>query len=189
VKEDSKGRFTLQNGVLWFCGRIWLGGSTTLQQKIMAAFHHSPLGGHSRFPATFQRIRRLFTWPIMKMHVLQYVHCCTICQQAKSDIAASSSLLQPLTIPQQPWEMITMDFVEGLPQSSKFNCLWVIVDKRTKFAHFLPLAHPYTAAKVTLLYMNSVYRTMDSQLLLCRTATLYSQVTFGGSFSSTPARS
>ena len=51
-----------------------------------------------------------------------------------------------------------MDFIDGLPQSGKHNCIWVIVDKRTKFAHFLPLAHPYTAAKVALLYMNSVYR-------------------------------
>ena len=51
-----------------------------------------------------------------------------------------------------------MDFIDGLPQSGKHNCIRVIVDKRTKFAHFLPLAHPYTAAKVALLYMNSVYR-------------------------------
>nr|XP_020152320.1 uncharacterized protein LOC109737602 [Aegilops tauschii subsp. strangulata] len=158
VKEDPKGRFSLQNGILRFQGRIWLGGSTELQQRIMAAFHDSSIGGHSGFPATFWRIRRLFAWPKMKTHVLQYVRCCPTCQQAKPDRAASPGLLQPLPIPQQPWEMITMDFVEGLPQSGKFNCLWVIVDKRTKFAHFLPLKHPYTAAKVALLYMNSVYR-------------------------------
>lgn len=46
-----------------------------------------------------------------------------------------------------------MDFMDGLPQSGQFNCLLVVVDKRTRFAHFLSLAHPYTAAKVALLYM------------------------------------
>lgn len=51
-----------------------------------------------------------------------------------------------------------MDFIDGLPQSGKINCLWVIVDKRTNFAHFLPLAHPYTASKVELIYMSSIYR-------------------------------
>ena len=51
-----------------------------------------------------------------------------------------------------------MDFVDGLPQSGKFNFLWVIVDKRTKFAYFIPLAHPYTASKVALLYMHNIYR-------------------------------
>lgn len=54
--------------------------------------------------------------------------------------------------------MITMDFVDGLPQSSKFNCLLVIVDKRTKFSYFLPLAHPYTMAKVAQLYMHQIYK-------------------------------
>uniref|UniRef100_A0A8R7UR97 Integrase catalytic domain-containing protein n=1 Tax=Triticum urartu TaxID=4572 RepID=A0A8R7UR97_TRIUA len=54
--------------------------------------------------------------------------------------------------------MISMDFVDGLPQSSKFNCLLVIVDRRTKFAYFLPLAHPYTAASVAQLYLHLVYK-------------------------------
>ena len=51
-----------------------------------------------------------------------------------------------------------MDFIDGLPQSGKFNCLWVVVDKRTKFSYFLPLAHPYTAAKVAQLYMSQIYK-------------------------------
>ena len=124
VREDPKGRFQLQNGLLRFRGRIWLGGTTAMQQHIIAAFHDSPMGGHSRFPSTFWRIRRLIAWPKMKIHVLQYVHRYPTCQQAKPDRSASPGLLEPLPIPQQPWEMITMDFVDGLPQSGKFNCLW-----------------------------------------------------------------
>uniref|UniRef100_A0A453DEU0 Integrase catalytic domain-containing protein n=1 Tax=Aegilops tauschii subsp. strangulata TaxID=200361 RepID=A0A453DEU0_AEGTS len=94
----------------------------------------------------------------MKAQVLQYVRCCQTCQQAKPDRAASPGLLLPLPIPAQRWDLISMDFVDGLPQSSRFNCLLVIVDKRTKFAHFLPLAHPYTAASVAKLYMNQIYK-------------------------------
>lgn len=51
-----------------------------------------------------------------------------------------------------------MDFVEGIPQSSKFNCILVTVDKCTKFGHFLPLAIAYTAAKVAQLYMHQIYK-------------------------------
>ena len=137
-----------------FCGRIWLGGSTSLQQRIIAVFHESPMGGHSGIPATYSCACRLFAWPKMKIHVNNIICCCQICQQAKPDRAASLGLLQPLPIPSILWEMITMDFIDGLPQSGKFNYLFVIVDKRTKFAHFLPLAHPYTVSKVALLYMN-----------------------------------
>lgn len=157
IKEDTKGRFSLHQGVIRFRGRIWLGGSTGLQQRIIHAFHGSALGGHSGFPATYSRIKRLFAWPKMKSHILHYIQCYSTCQRAKPDRAASPGLLMPLPVPSQPWELITMDFIDGLPQSGAFNCLWVIVDKRTKFAHFLPLAHPYTAAKVAQLYMHQIY--------------------------------
>ena len=63
--------------------------------------------------------------------------------------------------------MISMDFVDGLPQSGKFNCLSVVVNQRTKFAHFLPLAHPYTASKVALLYMNNIYRINGFHSSIC----------------------
>lgn len=158
MRPDPKGRFALTQGLLRFRDRIWLGGSTELQQKIIAAFHDSPMGGHSGIPVTYKKIRRLFAWPKMKAHVQQYVRCCTICQQAKPDRSAHPGLLLPLPIAREPWEMITMDFIDGLPQSGKHNCLLVIVDKRTRFAHFLPLAHPYTASKIALLYMNQIYK-------------------------------
>lgn len=87
---------------------------------------------------------------------LQYVCYCQICQEAKPKRVAYPGLLEPLPVPQESWELISMDFIDGLPQSGKFNCIWVIVDKLTKFAHFLPLAHPYTASKVVLLHDTSL---------------------------------
>lgn len=76
IRPDPKGRFTLDHGLLRFRGRIWLGGGTAIQQKIVSAFHDSPMGGHSGFLATYSRIRRLFAWPKMKHHVKQYIQCC-----------------------------------------------------------------------------------------------------------------
>ena len=158
LQQDPKGRFSLEKGLIRFRRRIWLGGGMQIRQRIICTFHDILMEGHSEFPVTYHRIRRLFAWPKMKTHILQYVRCCQICQQAKPDWAASPGLLQPLRVPSQPWEMISMDFADGLSQSSKFNCLLVIVDKRTKFAYFLPLAHPYTAASVTQLYLHQVYK-------------------------------
>lgn len=156
ICTDPKGRFSLEQGLLRFHGRIWLGGGTSIQQKIISAFHDSPMGGHSGFPATYSRIRRLFAWPKMKHHIQQYVACCQTCQQAKPERVAYPGLLMPLPVPKESWDVISMDFIDGLPQSGSVNCILVIVDKLTKFAHFLPLAHPYTASKVALLYMNQV---------------------------------
>lgn len=94
----------------------------------------------------------------MKMRIKQFAQCCQICQQAKPERINYLDLLDPLPVPTESWEFISMDFIDGLPQSGHSNCIWVIVDKFTKFAHFLPLVHPYTAAKLALLCMIHIYK-------------------------------
>uniref|UniRef100_A0A2N9ER56 Integrase catalytic domain-containing protein n=1 Tax=Fagus sylvatica TaxID=28930 RepID=A0A2N9ER56_FAGSY len=67
-------------------------------------------------------------------------------------------LLQPLPIPHRPWYSISMDFIEGLPNSNKQNVILVIVVRLTKYVHFFSLAHPYTAAKVASLFMQNIFK-------------------------------
>lgn len=76
----------------------------------------------------------------------------------KVDNTLSSGLLQPLLVPQKSWTDITMDFMEGLPKSGGFNTLWVTVDRFTKYAHFVPLSHPYTARVVAQLFMKHIFK-------------------------------
>lgn len=87
-----------------------------------------------------------------------FVASCTICQQAKPDRARYPGLLQPLPIPSPAWQIITMDFIEGLPRSGKMNCILVIVDKFSKCNHFLGLSHPFTAVTVAKLFFSEIYR-------------------------------
>jgi hypothetical protein len=155
---DSKGRFALRDGILYFRGRIWLGGSTELQQAILQAFHASTVGGHSGFPATYARLRRLFAWPKMKAQTKTFVQSCMVCQQAKPERVKYPGLLEPLPTPSAAWQMVTMDFIEGLPTSGHANSIMVVVDKFTRFAHFIPLHHPFTAAKVAAAYLNNIFK-------------------------------
>ena len=65
-------------------------------------------------------------------------------------------LLEPLPTPNGAWKMVTMDFIEGLPPSGSANSIMVVVDKFTKYAHCIPLHHPFTATKVATTYIDNV---------------------------------
>lgn len=94
----------------------------------------------------------------MKQDVTNYVSKCQICQQAKPEHSKIPGLLQPLPVPQQAWQIVSLDFIEGLPKSKRFDTILVLIDKFTKYGHFIPLSHPYTAISVAQLYLDQVYK-------------------------------
>jgi hypothetical protein len=65
--------------------------------------------------------------------------------------------LQPLKIPEWKWEEITMDFIAGLPRTQKgYNSIWVVVDRLTKVAHFIPVNTTYSSARLAELYISMI---------------------------------
>jgi transposase InsO family protein len=150
--------FSLQDGLLRFKKRIWVGNNHELQQQLLRAFHSSPLGGHSGIPATTKRLRALFAWPGLKKHVDTFVRSCPTCQQAKVERVKYPGLLQPLATPSAAWQVISLDFVEGLPVSHGFDCILVIVDLFSKYGHFIGLKHPFSALSVAKQFMLHIYK-------------------------------
>jgi hypothetical protein len=124
----------------------------------MLALHSSGIGGHSGVTATYHKIKALFSWPHIKKDIQQYVATCSIYSQAKPEHCKLPGLLQPLDIPTQAWQIICMDFIEGLPKSKTYNTILVVIDKLTKYGHFIPMSHPYTALTVAQIYLDNVYK-------------------------------
>lgn len=94
----------------------------------------------------------------------------------KAETISPMGLLQPLSIPSRPWSDISLDFIEGLPKSKGFDVILVVVDHLTKYVHFPPLTHPYTASKVVNVFMQQVFKLhgMPESIMSDRDATFTS---------------
>ena len=83
---------------------------------------------------------------------------CEVCQHVNHVLSKPAGLLQPLPIPTAVWRELTMYFVEGLPLSGGANVIMVIVDRLSKYAHFVPLKHPFTAPSVAQAFLDYVVK-------------------------------
>jgi hypothetical protein len=158
IQSPDEQGFSLQQGIIRKANRIWIGCNSALRTKLIAALHDSAVGGHSGIQATYQRVKKVFWWKGLKNDVTQYVQQCAICQKAKAERVHPAGLLQPLPVPQGIWEDVTMDFIEGLPKSEGFDTILVVVDRFSKYSHFLPLKHPFTAKGVAQVFLENVVK-------------------------------
>lgn len=94
----------------------------------------------------------------MKQDVYKHIQECLVCQQNKGETVARPGLLHPIPIPDRVWTDISMDFIVGLPLSHGKTAIFVVVDRLSKAAHFMPLQHPYTASTVAQLFLDNVYK-------------------------------
>ncbi|CAL2278126.1 unnamed protein product [Prunus armeniaca] len=94
----------------------------------------------------------------MKHDVQKMVAECHTCQQHKYETVTPAGLLQPLHIPDKVWTNISMDFIVGLPHCLGKSVIFVVVDCLSKYAHFIALSNPYSAATIAQLFVDHVFK-------------------------------
>jgi transposase InsO family protein len=90
--------------------------------------------------------------------VEDFVRACPVCQRNKTEALSPAGLLQPLAVPSAVWCDISMDFIEALPCVQGKTVILSVVDRFSKYAHFIPLAHPYTALSVARAFFDDIVR-------------------------------
>ena len=131
--------FQLKGGRLYYKDRLVVPKNSPRIPLILQEFHDTAMGGHSGFFRTYKRVSGLLWWEGMKKSIQQYVQQCEVCNRNKHQTLSPARLLQPLPVPTQVWEDLSMDFIGGLPRAQGLDTILVVVDRLTKYAHFMSL--------------------------------------------------
>src|ERR1700733_10953029 len=120
--------------------------------------HTSPLGGNSGFLKTYHRVKKEFFWEGLKSDIQKFVAECLVFQQNKVETIKTPGLLQPLSIPSQCLEEVSMDFITGLHKSKGKSVIMVVVHRLTKHAHFCALSHPFKSNTVYTTFVKTIQK-------------------------------
>ncbi|GJU05990.1 DNA/RNA polymerases superfamily protein [Tanacetum coccineum] len=157
---DQQTEFRVDDdGILWQGTKLCVPEDPTLREALMTEAHSSPFSIHPGSTKMYHDLKQHFWWSGMKRDVATFVSKCLTCQQVKIEHQRASGLLQPLEIPVWKWDEISMDFVTGLPRTQrKHDAIWVVVDRLTKSAHFLPIRKDYPVSKLAEMFQQEIVR-------------------------------
>ncbi|GJR00906.1 putative reverse transcriptase domain-containing protein [Tanacetum coccineum] len=145
------------DGEIYFFDRIWIPSVGDVRKLIMDEAHTSRYSVHPGADKMYYDLRDLYWWHGMKRNIAEYISKCLTCSKIKAEHQKPSGFLQQPEIPEWKWEKLTMDFITKLPKSSSgYDTIWVIVDRLTKSAHFLPIREDYKTEKLAKIYVNEI---------------------------------
>ncbi|KAL8132071.1 hypothetical protein AgCh_007823 [Apium graveolens] len=150
AQRDGKGIYRVNS-------RIWIPNVMELKHEILQEAHNSRFSIHPGSTKMYQDLKESYWFPNMKKKITEWISRSYTCQRVKAEHQRPSGLLQPLDIPEWKWEHIAMNFVVGLPKTkSNHDAIWVVIDRLTKSAHFLPINERFSLEKLVKLYLDEI---------------------------------
>ena len=145
------------NSLLLLDNRIYVPSAGNLCTHVLQYNYDHILAGHFGQNKTLELVHYGYSWPSLRADVQQFCKSCVTCMQSKPQRHKPYGSLKQLPIPEQPWNFISMDFIEKLPSSSRFDTILVIVDQLTKQAIFIPAHNTITSTDLTCLFILHVF--------------------------------
>ena len=146
------------DGLLFYRGRIYVPPTSDLRRCIVSLCHDTKVAGHPGRFKTLELVSRNYWWPNMSWYVGQYVLHCDMCLRTKAQRRLPFGELQPLPVPEERWDVISVDFISELPESGGYDSIMVVVDSTGKRAHFVETVTTVTAAGAANLYLRNVWK-------------------------------
>ena len=159
VKEGLVRRYWLDEDLLYAKGgRLYVPSGGGLRNELLKDTHDPKWAGHPGAERMLALLSRSYYWPKMDQDVELYVKTCLVCQQDKTEKKKAAGLLQPLPIPDRPWQSASMDFINGLPKVDGISSIMVVVDRFSKYAVFIPAPHACPADVAAELFFKHVVK-------------------------------
>ena len=137
--------------------RIVVRNDPAIKGRIMEGLHSVLYAGHLGYQKTLKQIQKTFYWPDLTIEVRDYVLDCEVFQKEKSVSRVPAGLLEPLTLPEQKWADVSMNFVIGLPISDEgHDGILIVVDRATKRVHLVPVKQTISASKTARIYWPNI---------------------------------
>ncbi|KAI3797612.1 hypothetical protein L1987_32872 [Smallanthus sonchifolius] len=145
------------SGLLYYLNRIWVPDRDDLRTFLMNEAHKTRYSIHPGTDKMYQDLRQQYWWPGIKKDIALYVAKSLTCSKVKGEYQRPSGLIEQPEIPVWKWENLAMDFITKLPRtSSGYDSIWVIIDRLTKSAHFLPIREDYRVEKLARIYIDEI---------------------------------
>ncbi|KIN98770.1 hypothetical protein M404DRAFT_31093 [Pisolithus tinctorius Marx 270] len=158
LPTPTKPRWSLgSDGLLRLDGRIFVADIDDLRLRVLRFKHDHPLAGHFGQNRTLELVCRDYVWPNLRSDVKEYVRSCTACGWSKTLRHCPYGLLKQLPVPERPWNSISMDFIEHLPNSDGYSAILMVVDHLSKQAVFIPTHDSVTSAELAKLFLTHVF--------------------------------
>eukprot|EP00854_Cymbomonas_tetramitiformis_P000935 gene935-biopygen789 len=140
--------------------QLVLAQDSPLRELVMREAHESPAAGHTGREKTLDRVNRRFWWPRMSRDVTDWCKSCVVCQQTRPRNSYPDGQLNPLQVPVRLWQVVSIDFVTGLPRTERgYDAFATFTDKLSKMVHVVPMLYAdSSAAQVARMYFDQVWR-------------------------------
>ena len=150
--------WNVEQGLLLYRGQVYIPKDVALRTKIVKLHHDSPPAGHPGQAKTLELVSRNYWWPNMGKFIRDYVDTCDTCRRTKPGRGKSHGQLKPNEIPDGPGQVVTCDYIVGLPLVDGHNAIQVMVDRHDKLAHLIPCNEEIDAQGAADIFIREYFR-------------------------------